>query len=60
MSYRTFVEQRVYTFERPGGNGLGMKRLVTETSRGWNIMFAKINRREKLVVCSLYVMREES
>ena len=33
MSYHTFVEQRVKTFERLGGNGLGAKRLVTETSR---------------------------
>ena len=34
MSYHTFVEQRVNTFEQLGGNGLGMKHLVTETSRG--------------------------
>ena len=37
MSYHTSVEQRVDTFERLGGNDLGAKRLVTETSRGRNI-----------------------
>ena len=31
MSFHTFGEQRVNTFERLRGNGFGAKRLVTET-----------------------------